>query len=224
MTTTRRLFLVLCSAPVSALASAGRARPAKPLAPLRVLIIGDSISAYASDVQQMLSPGFEVTRYENARWTTWLLENKLDAWLLAKRWDIIHWNNGLWDVLHHPTSNAIQTSAASYETNLRAIIWRMRATNPQARIIFATSTPVPSELAPGQPIRQNSDVVHYNAIARDVMMGEGVAINDLYSLALSRLGDWQNPKDVHFCSEGQRALAHQVAGAIRAQVVEACAP
>jgi hypothetical protein len=46
------------------------------------------------------------------------------------------------------------------------------------------------------------------------MEANGVAINDLYSLALPQVQEIQRRADVHFTAEGSKALAGQVAAAI----------
>ena len=98
-----------------------------------------------------------------------------------------------------------------YEAQLRRIVTRLRATG--AELVFATTTPVPEE--PVRPWRDAADPLRYNAVARRVMAEAGVPVNDLHSFAGPRLGQIQNPADVHFTEAGTRALAAEVAGAVR---------
>ena len=42
------------------------------------------------------------------------------------------------------------------------------------------------------------------------MARHGVAVNDLYGYAITRLDVIQRPRDVHFTNEGSRLLAEQV--------------
>jgi len=44
--------------------------------------------------------------------------------------------------------------------------------------------------------------------------GGGVAVDDLYALALPQLSRIQQPRNVHFTPEGSRVLARQVANSI----------
>jgi hypothetical protein len=58
------------------------------------------------------------------------------------------------------------------------------------------------------------DAMAYNLAARRIMEAQGVTINDLYAVALSRLNQIQIPFDVHFTFEGSEVLAKQIAGVI----------
>lgn len=68
----------------------------------------------------------------------------------------------------------------------------------------------------GNVHRIPGDEVRYNAVAREVMREEGVAIDDLYAFAMPRLAEIGKPADVHYTPEGSRKLATQVAGSIEA--------
>ena len=102
-------------------------------------------------------------------------------------------------------------SLADYEKNLRALVARLQRTG--ARLIFATTTPVPA--ADVRPVRRNADAVSYNEAARKIMSDAGVAIDDLHAIAAPRLAEIQQPANVHFTPAGYRALAEPVAAAIR---------
>jgi acyl-CoA thioesterase-1 len=60
--------------------------------------------------------------------------------------------------------------------------------------------------------------VERNAIALRVMADLRVAVNDLYTVAFTRLEELQRPQNVHFTDEGSRALAVPVATTIREQL------
>jgi acyl-CoA thioesterase-1 len=139
---------------------------------------------------------------------------QLDKWLRDGKWDVIHFNFGLHDIKLDDAGKPL-TSAADYEANLRAIVARLRATG--ARLVFATTTPVPAEIKSG-PRRRSADVVERNAIALRVMADLRVAVNDLYTVAFTRLEELQRPQNVHFTDEGSRALAVPVATTIREQL------
>ena len=55
-----------------------------------------------------------------------------------------------------------------------------------------------------------------NKIAADIMQKNGVATDDLFSFITPHLANVQNPKDVHFNSEGYELLGHQVASSVEA--------
>lgn len=179
----------------------------------RVLLIGDSISiGYTEPVRALLKGVANVHRIpENGGPTTRGLQ-QLEEWLGDGRWDIIHFNFGLHDI-KLDTEGRTQTPREEYAPNLRAITQRLQDTG--ARLIFATTTPVPETISSG-PRRRDADVVRINAEARALMEELGVPVNDLYSIARPELAEIQRPANVHFTDEGSRVLAEPVAKAILA--------
>ncbi|MEN3941388.1 SGNH/GDSL hydrolase family protein [Prosthecobacter sp. SYSU 5D2] len=219
----RSSFLIALTASILCLQTAGAAD--KP----RVLILGDSISiGYTPFVQTTLAEEMSVMRpmrgekAENCSSTTAGVEN-IDRWLAIDggKWDVIHFNWGLHDLKHvkadgktvsdqagDPPLNAVEI----YEKNLREIVAKLKATG--AKLIFATTTPVPNE--PMKVYRKNSNVILYNEAALRVMKDNGIAVNDLYAFALPKLKDIQiQPANVHFTPEGSAVLGAEVVKAIR---------
>ncbi|MSU48255.1 MAG: SGNH/GDSL hydrolase family protein [Opitutus sp.] len=180
----------------------------------RVLLIGDSISiGYTPAVRGLLGGVANVQRIPDNGGPTTRGLALIDEWLGDGRWDVIHFNFGLHDIAR-VNAGQPRVTAADHGKNLRALVARLKATG--ARVIFATTTPVPN--AEVRPVRRDADVIAYNAIATGVMAADGVAVNDLYAMARPRLDAIQQPANVHFTSEGYRALAEPVAAAIRAQL------
>jgi acyl-CoA thioesterase-1 len=177
----------------------------------RVLLIGDSISiGYTLPVRSLLEGKANVHRIpENGGPTSNGIE-KIDGWLGDGKWGVIHFNWGLHDI-KLDTNGVHQVPADSYERNLRELVKRIKATG--ARLIWASTTPVPEGKL--SPPRRPGDEVAFNAIALRVMKENGVAaVDDLYSFALARLPNIQQPANVHFTAEGSKALAEQVAASI----------
>ena len=152
----------------------------------RALLIGDSIPT-------------------NGGPTTRGLE-QIDAWLGDGKWDVVHFNWGLHDLKY--IGGKPQVAPDQYAKNLQALVLRLKKTG--AKLIFATTTPVPK----GAGGRIPGDSKKYNAIARKVMAGHGVAVNDLYGFALPREKLIQRPANVHFHPAGSALLAGQVAAHI----------
>jgi lysophospholipase L1-like esterase len=185
----------------------------------RVLIIGDSISiGYFEPTKQLLEGKAEVYHNAgNAQHTRHGLA-QLDAWLGDTPWDVIHFNHGLHDlkyvnaegVLVSPEEGTQLVPVAEYARNLEQIVKRLKTTH--ARLIFATTTPVPD----GAAGRIQGDAERYNRAALAIMKRYGVPVNDLYTFALPRLESIQQPHNVHFTAEGSRLLAQQVADSILA--------
>ena len=178
----------------------------------RVLLIGDSISiGYTPAVREALAGRADVQRVSgNASSSGYGLEN-LDRWLGDGRWAVIHFNFGIHDA-KLPPEGIRHAPVEVYAANLRRIVARLKLTG--ARLIWATSTPIPlgGNLSAK---RRFGDINAYNAAARQVMREEGVAINDLNAVITPRAGELWKPRDLHFTPEGYTLLAENVARAIR---------
>ncbi len=193
----------------------------------RVLLIGDSISiGYTASVQRLLKgkarvfrPLSRIGRRENCQGTTHGVQN-VDRWLTQHGgdWDVIHFNFGLHDLKRvqpdtgansNDPSHPRQAELEVYERQLREIVGKLEATG--ARLIFATTTPVPKGV---KPRRDNEDVERYNRVARSIMEEHGIPIDALYALAAERLAEIQEPANVHFTAEGSKVLGERVAAEI----------
>lgn len=192
----------------------------------RVLLIGDSISiGYTVPTRQLLEGEANVHRPPtNCGPTTRGLE-AIDSWLGSGRWDVIHFNWGLHDLKYIADDPAVladpkasnsrqQVPLDQYAANLERLVERMKRTG--ATLIWATTTPVPE----GSAGRVPGDDEKYNAAARSIMERHGVAVNDLYAFSKPRLAEIQLPANVHFTPAGYRALAGEVAAAIRKAIAE----
>ena len=180
----------------------------------RVLLIGDSVSmGYTLRVRAALQGRANVHRAPTNCGPTTKGVAELEQWLGKGTWDVIHFNFGLHDV-RYVQPGKIAVPPETYEANLRKIVARLRQTG--ARLIWATTTPVPAKNLPGQFPRVPADVVAYNAIAERVMHEHGIAIDNLYAAVLPRQSELQPPGDVHFRSEGSDVLGAAVVAAIAA--------
>ncbi len=185
----------------------------------RVLLIGDSISiGYTIPTRELLKGVANVHRIPVNGSSSDVGLTSLDVWLAVggvdKKWDVIHFNWGLHDLKHWKDGKldaaGPQVNAPdAYEKNLRAIVARLKQTG--AKLIFATTTPVPG----GSSGRVPGDDVKYNEAAVRVMKAEGVAVDDLHAFAAPKLAEIQRPANVHFTEAGSKALAGQVAAEIR---------
>jgi arylsulfatase len=200
-----------------------------------VLLIGDSISiGYTREVRKALLGRANVFRPmrtdgkspDNCGDTAIGLKN-IDRWLGERRWDVIHFNWGLWDLCYrHPASKSqgnrdkvngqVSTTPADYERQLEQLVTRLKATG--ARLIWASTTLVPE----GEAGRFPGDDVKYNAIAARVMARHGIEVNDLHALTRTFEPElFVKPGDVHFTAEGSQRLATQVAEKIAAALKQA---
>lgn len=164
----------------------------------RILIIGDSISFdYMDTASAMLKGKANVHRIpDNAKTTTFGLEN-LERWLNNEKWDIIHFNFGLWDLT--------QTSPEDYRENLEKIVQILQTTN--ARLVWANTTPVPKETT---VIPTDADI-KYNAIASKIMQKYNIPINDLHSYVLPYIDEYKlSSANIHFNMKGSATLGKKV--------------
>jgi hypothetical protein len=202
------------------------AEPAPELAPSslpRILLIGDSISiGYTPCVAESLK-GEAIVEHNpgNARHTGYGLE-QLEPWLAGAKWDVIHFNWGLWDLSYnHPEpepqgtrdkiNGTVTTPLERYTVNLDRLVIRLKATG--AQLIWAHTTVVPE----GEPGRFAGDERRYNEVAARVMARHGVPINDLGALTAGFPPElFTKPGNVHYTAEGYRRIGAQVADVILA--------
>ncbi len=179
----------------------------------RVLLIGDSVSmGYTLPTRELLKGKANVHRPPTNCSSTGNGLANLKSWLGDKKWDVIHFNFGLHDA-KLPPEGIRHAPPDVYEKNLRELVTRMKATG--AKLIFATTTPVPNG-GIISPIRRFGSVDPYNDIAKKVMSEMGVAIDDLNATITPQVAKLQNANDVHFSAEGSAVLAKQVATSVEA--------
>ena len=152
----------------------------------KILLIGDSIrQGYDNYVKESMENIAEVYfPDDNCRYTTYILRC-IHEWatdLGCNDADLVHWNAGLWDTLKIYNDDCL-INIDTYVENIERIIKRINFLFPNAKIIFATSTPVLEKgFIEDFEMRYNADVERYNEAACNVLKKYDVIINDLYSL------------------------------------------
>jgi len=158
----------------------------------RVLILGDSVySQPATGAAQILQGRVELVfaamRPGEVRNTTMALAD-LDRLLGDSKWDLIHFNFGLGDLVHRaPGMRAFRvlprhaggvrtTAPRQYERNLDDIVQRLRTTG--AKLIWASTTPIRHSES---DVFQKGSELEYNKIAAKVMAAHKVPTNDMYT-------------------------------------------
>lgn len=190
----------------------------------RVLVIGDSIAGgYFKVVCGLLEGKADVVKNEgNAEYTGTGIR-KIDEWLGDGKWDVIHFNWGLWDMYGWQYAKE-DRSPAAYEKRLEELVTRLEKTG--ARLIWATTTPVCPAAEKTMLVRFKTETLitpavesQYQEAALRVMEKHHVAINDLHALMLPELEKYSPaPDNVHFTGAGCGKLGRQVAEAILRQV------
>jgi hypothetical protein len=192
-----------------------------------VLILGDSISiGYTRQVRKGLEGKANVFRPKANCGDTPRGLAQIDKWLGDKKWDVIHFNWGLWDLCYrNPQSKAqgkrdkkngtLSTPLPEYEKNLEKLVTRLKKTG--AILIWASTTVVPE----GEVGRFVGDDAKYNTAAARVMKKHGVAINDLHALSAGFAAEiFTKPGDVHYTPKGSAKLAEQVVASISQVLVK----
>lgn len=186
----------------------------------KIFLIGDSIRFGAGEN----SPGYGVCMKEklngiaavyapdeNCRFAQYT-QRYLQEWAAkspAKEIDIVHWNNGLWDVLHLCDDDEPFTPIDMYIQVLERVYKRIRFCFPNAKVIFAANTPVIEAWGHQGFMRYNSEIKTYNAAAKAMCERLGIGWNDLYSVA-EALGEGAHSDWVHYNRTGCEALADAV--------------
>ncbi|MGJ8644406.1 MAG: SGNH/GDSL hydrolase family protein [Luteolibacter sp.] len=196
-----------------------------------VLLYGDSISiGYTQRVREKTKGQADIYRvFHNGGFSSKFIpmmtemhdamrdEQLEDPWDFE--WDVIHFNVGLHDLTQMEADKETgkgepRTSIEDYKKNIRGIVEYLKKLAPNAKLIFATTTPVP-EGAFG-PRRLAGDSVKYNEAAMEVLSDyPEIIINDLYTLTKKNHADWwSEPGNVHYNKTGTNAQGDEVARVI----------
>ncbi len=131
-------------------------------------------------------------------------------------WDVIHFNVGLHDFKYmvgkkRDKVNGTQVSPPEvYKENLEKIIAYLKTNYPNAKLIFATTTPVPD----GEAGRIEGDAIRYNELALKVLeKHKDIIVNDLYTVSVPVQKE-HSQGDVHYKPEGSRIQGIEVAKVI----------
>ena len=198
--------------------------PGKASSLPRVLIIGDSISiGYTDPVRGNLKGVAGVFRPPvNCQHSGYGLA-QIKTWLGTGKWDVIHFNFGIWDThmvdtngklvrgvdMSPPTAEIrVRHTPEQYRDNLAKILDVLKGTG--ARLIWASTTPIMSRTG-----ERFEAIPTLNRTAAELMKSRGVAIDDLYECVLPHVKEWQSPDKVHFNAEGNKHLGKQVADCIQ---------
>ena len=180
----------------------------------KVVLIGDSIRmGYQAGVTHLLAGKTSVQGpEENCRFSAYTLFH-LSTWMPDEDYDVVHWNNGLWDASRMPDGK-IHTPLAMYleiQERIATILLKKAR-----RLVFATTTPVwPEQFASGaiRP-RNNEDIRDYNLAAAALHRKRGIAINDLHALVSGEIKRYVSDDMIHLTPAGNEVCAHRVASLI----------
>ena len=179
----------------------------------KIVLLGDSIRliGYGPEVPVLLGDGYEVWQPEdNGRYSTYTLHAVMHYWLNEIRGaDLIHWNNGLWDVQIGADGEPL-TPLDVYVRTMCRIADLLRAN--AKTVVFASTTPVRNV----HPNISNADVDRYNAALLPFLREKGILLDDLNALVKTDPDRYIRADDnIHLTAEGNALCAERVAGLIR---------
>ena len=180
----------------------------------KAALLGDSIRliGYGQKCAELLSDEFETfLPEENGMFAKYTLRMALWEWKpKLEGCDVIHWNNGLWDVCD--LGDGPFTPVDEYVATLVRISKVLK--NYTKNIIFATSTPTSPDMW-GHDIERAKA---YNKAAVDALTAEGVKINDLFTTVAADIPGNICADNIHLSEKGIALCAAQTADIIRKTV------
>ena len=173
----------------------------------RVLLIGNSITRqYYDNVEEQLSNKAYVARLATSKSLgDPALLDEIALALKQNTFDVIHCSNGLhgWD---YPEQ--------AYATALPLLYELVKTQAPQAKFIWATSTPLRNRDMQYQLDTRNERVKVRNQIATDFFANKPVVINDLYKALEKNPKYYSGGDGTHLTPLGIRAAANRVSDVI----------
>ena len=180
----------------------------------KLILLGDSIRmiGYGTKVPEILKDEFETWQPDdNGRFSKYTLRYVSHEWVpKIKDADIIHWNNGLWDV--NDLGDGVFTSKEEYVQNMTRIADHLLKLSK--KVIFATTTPV-NEPCSGH---SNARIEEYNKLIVPILKEKGIIINDLYSALYPHRGEYLRDDRLHLgegaielCTEQTVRIIREVA-------------
>ncbi|MBQ7976828.1 MAG: SGNH/GDSL hydrolase family protein [Clostridia bacterium] len=182
-----------------------------------ILLIGDSIRLGYDTYTKMAFENSAQVYFpkDNCRFTGYIIRHLYD-WKnelnLGDEIDLVHWNAGLWDDLVMLDGKK-HTSLEVYKENVDRICNIIKILFPNAKMIFATSTPVQEELFTVCK-RYNKDTEAYNAAAIEIVKKHGGEINDLYTLMNNAPVEYHSDLTHYYTKEGTKLITNQVINCI----------
>lgn len=177
----------------------------------KVVLLGDSIRliGYGHRVAELLGEEYTVWQPDdNCRFASYTLRMAFEWKAQMQGADVIHWNNGLWDVCDLFGDGAFTPLDQYCDTMVR--IARILKTYGKT-VIFATTTPTHLAMWGHDRTRLNS----YNAAVTAALRAEGIIINDLHATIAADIDKCIASDYLHLSEEGIEVAAKQVAECIK---------
>ena len=167
----------------------------------RVLLVGDSIcNGYQAGVRGLLNGKMNVSYWISSYCVTSEAYLPLLAiYLNEAKYDVVHFNNGL---------HSLSTPTVAYEKGVRKALELIRKKQPEAKIIWCSSTPLAND-------DKTAKCRELNAAAAKVVAQLGdIATNDLFALLdpLDRAANWSD--EFHHRQAARKMESEQVSASV----------
>ena len=169
----------------------------------RVLLVGDSITrGYFGGVEKHLAGKAYCARLTTSKCVADpTFNDDLKSLLKQYKFSVIHFNNGL---------HGWGYSEEQYRAGLLKTVEAVQQQAGDARLIWATTTPVRETSDLEQFAEQTARVKVRNALAAEITKARQLPTDDLFELVQGH-AKWMSGDGVHFNGDGNEALSRQVA-------------
>jgi hypothetical protein len=172
----------------------------------RVLLIGDSITrGYFGEVEKQLEGKAYYARLTTSKCVSDpFFPDEVQLMLKQYRFAVIHFNNGL---------HGWGYTEEQYKDGLLRTVETLKKCAPDAKLIWATTTPVSEPGNVSQISDRTERVKVRNRIAAAIMQERGIPTDDLYGLVEPH-PEWHSGDGVHFNAKGKEAQGAAVAESV----------
>lgn len=179
-----------------------------------VFMIGDSIRiGYCRQVKENLKSIANVIypdeNCRNTQYTYVTLSNWIRLVANPLKVDAVYWNNGHWDISHWAHDEEPLNTVKQYCNMLLRIHKRLKNTFKNAKIIFATTTPMNPDGSMGENVRTTKEIKKYNLAAIRTLEDKGVMIDNLFEFAKGFSSEYYADY-CHYTVEGFKIIADHI--------------
>ncbi|MEP0367651.1 MAG: SGNH/GDSL hydrolase family protein [Cyclobacteriaceae bacterium] len=178
-----------------------------------VLLIGDSIlKGYGSLVKDSLKSATNVDMWVTGKHlnSDGLIE-ELQEYVSRRKYAVIHFNIGL-----HGWQDG-RIPEGQYVPLLERYVHALKKYAPQAKLIWASTTPVTEQGVAELNKEINPTIIERNALAAEVMKRNDIVVNDLYSIVVGRL-DLARLDRFHWNADAYQMMSSQISNAITDEI------
>jgi hypothetical protein len=178
-----------------------------------MLLVGDSVTnGYGPNLTAQLRGKVNVDMWITPAWLGPELFQAAPNILQMRRYQLIHFNES---GLHAWAPGRIPDG--QYGPLMRDYLQLLHHAAPQAKLIWATTTPVTMAGSPGKLDQVNSLIADRNKICKAIMEEKGIPIDDLYAVLFQHL-DLAVGDRFHWKSDAYELLAEAAATTITSEL------